>query len=468
MTKPSIRTITVRNLITFLLAAALILLVIFGINFRFIGHKIIKNKAIAISEVIKAGLTAHMKAGIMDKRDYFLEEIRSLYEVNQVSIIRSVHVTNQFGLGRKIEKEADSITGSVFDSRKPIFILDEFSLTPTVKAVIPYIASSDGALNCLSCHHVDEGTVLGAVEIELNLKEYQEIGTIVLLVISSLSIIFIVLIIINTLRMIRIHVKEPLESLVGKAREAYEEHHPVNPDTYKSREFENVAKEINLFQAEINASQDLLRQKNIELSDLNHEIEDTLKETVFTMGTIEEQRSKETKNHTKMVTQYSRLLASMSGLSEREIDLITAAAPLHDIGKLGISDDILLKPGRLTREEQKLMKNHPFIGHAMLIHSERDILKAAAIIAFQHHEKWDGTGYPMGLKGYEIHVFGRIVTLADVFDALISSRSYKESWDLEEIIQTLNKERGKHFDPHLLDIFLDHIDEFVKIKEQYQ
>jgi len=104
------------------------------------------------------------------------------------------------------------------------------------------------------------------------------------------------------------------------------------------------------------------------------------------------------------------------------------ATMLHDIGKLGIPDSILLKPGKLTEEEYEIMKNHPGIGYAMLVHSKRDILQAASVIAYQHHEKWDGTGYPRGLKGEEIHIYGRIIALADVFDSLSFDRVYRDSW----------------------------------------
>ncbi len=467
MRKPSIKTITVKNLITFLLIAALILLVIVGLSFRSLSQMIIENKALALSEIIKAGLTSHMKARIMDKRDYFLNEIKSLYEVNQITIIRSPEIINQFGNGLSSEKEPDSSTKKVFKSKQPVFTIDEFNINPNIRAIIPYIASKEGSLNCLQCHEVEDGTVLGAVDIELDITKYRDLSSKVMTWITTLSFIFIVIIVINTFRTIQIYVKEPLESIISKSKLAFLQHKPVDSDKFESLEFEKVAKEINLFNTEILANQSLLEQKNIELIALNDEIEETLKETVFTMGVIEEQRSKETKNHTKRVTEYSRLLALKSGLPEKEIDLVTTASPLHDIGKLGIPDSILLKPGKLTDEEFKTMKNHTHIGYIMLIHSKRDILKAAAIIAHQHHEKWDGSGYPKGLQGEKIHIYGRIVALADVFDALYSKRAYKESWPLEQVIGHIKSERDKHFDPALVDIFLEEVDSFVRIKEQY-
>lgn len=466
MLKPSIKTLTVKSLLTFIMMAAMVMVVVIAFNFRSLSHRIVENEALAVAEIIKAGLTAHMKGGIIDKRDYYLKEISSITDVHEISIIRSPAVTRQFGVGR-YEKEANGHTAEVFASAKPLFTVDEFSLKPTVRAIIPYVASSSGELNCLNCHKVKEGTVLGAVDIRLDVSRYRNMASWVLLVLIFLSLIFAVLIVRNTFHTVQVYVKEPLEHLIEKARLAYKKHQPMNPDRFETLEFESVAKEINLFNEEIIANQEQLRQMNKDLVLLNDEIESTLRETVFTMGVIEEKRSKETKNHTKRVTEYSRLLATRLGLRKSQIDLIVAASPLHDIGKLGISDRILLKPGKLTPEEFEIMKNHPRIGHAMLAHSKRDILKAAAIIAQQHHEKWDGSGYPQGLRGEEIHIFGRIVAVADVFDALLTARPYKESWPLERVMGWIEAERGRHFDPQLVDILSEYVDEFMAIGERY-
>jgi len=285
--------------------------------------------------------------------------------------------------------------------------------------------------------------------------------------ISLIAIIFGFLIIMNSSKTIQKVIKEPLESLIDKAQAAYFERRPVNYDDFDSFEFECVAKEINIFNDNIIHNQEIIKKKNEELISLNFEIEDTLKETIFTMGVIEEKRSKETSNHTIRVTKYCHLLAEKLGLSEKKIDILVAATPLHDIGKLGIPDSILMKPGKLTKDEYETMKSHPEIGFAMLRHSERDILKAAAIIAYEHHEKWDGSGYPRGVKGEDIHIYGRIVAMADVFDALSTKRVYKESWSIDDIKSVIKGERGKHFDPHLVDVFVENIDGFVKIREEY-
>lgn len=200
---------------------------------------------------------------------------------------------------------------------------------------------------------------------------------------------------------------------------------------------------------------------------LNKEIEETQKEILYLLGEVTEARSEETGNHVKRVSKYSKILAEKYGLSQREIMLISMASPIHDIGKVAIPDSILLKPGKLTPEEFDIVKTHTTIGYNLLKGSDRELLKSAAIIAHEHHERYDGGGYPRGLKGDEIHIFGRIVAVADVFDALGSPRVYKKAWVMNDILNYFREERGKHFDPDLVDILFDNLDEFIKIKEKY-
>jgi response regulator RpfG family c-di-GMP phosphodiesterase len=208
--------------------------------------------------------------------------------------------------------------------------------------------------------------------------------------------------------------------------------------------------------------------KALESAALYKEIEDTQKEIIFTMAEVGESRSKETGNHVKRVAEYSYILAKGYGLSDSDADLLKMASPMHDIGKIGISDAILKKPGKLTEEEFEVMKTHAELGYDMLKNSHRHILKAAATVANEHHEKWNGRGYPIGLKGEEIHIFGRITAMADVFDALASDRCYKKAWPLEKIYGLFREERGEHFDPKLVDIFFEHLDKVVYIHETYQ
>ena len=205
-----------------------------------------------------------------------------------------------------------------------------------------------------------------------------------------------------------------------------------------------------------------------EITLLNEEIEATQREVVFTMGAIGESRSKETGNHVKRVAEYSKLLALQWGLDEAEAELLKQASPMHDIGKVAIPDAILNKPGKLTDEEFEQMKQHAELGYNMLNSSNRSLLKAAAIVAYEHHEKYNGRGYPRGLAGEEIHIYGRITALADVFDALGSDRVYKKAWEDERIFELFKAERGEHFDPYLVDLFFGNLDAFLAIRERFK
>lgn len=204
--------------------------------------------------------------------------------------------------------------------------------------------------------------------------------------------------------------------------------------------------------------------------DITHmkDVEEIQKEIIFNMGSIGESRSKETGNHVKRVAEYSKVLALKYGLEEDESEMLRQASPMHDIGKVAIPDSILNKPGRLTDEEMQIMQTHVVKGFEMLNVSDRPLLKTAAVIALEHHEKWDGTGYPSGKKAEDIHIYGRITALADVFDALGSDRCYKKAWDDEKIFNMFKEERGRHFDPALVDIFFENLNEFLRIREQFK
>jgi response regulator RpfG family c-di-GMP phosphodiesterase len=208
--------------------------------------------------------------------------------------------------------------------------------------------------------------------------------------------------------------------------------------------------------------------KSIEAAILLNEIEETQKEIILSMGEIGEVRSKETGNHVKRVAEYSYVLALKYGMNQTEAELLKTASPMHDIGKVAIPDEILNKPGKLTDEEFSRMQSHSLIGYNLLKNSNRHILKAAATVAHEHHEKWNGKGYPKGLKGKDIHIYARITALADVFDALGSERIYKPAWELDRIINLFREESGSHFDPKLVDVFLENIDQLVKIRDTYK
>ena len=207
--------------------------------------------------------------------------------------------------------------------------------------------------------------------------------------------------------------------------------------------------------------------ETIETTLLMKEIDATQKEVLFTMGTVGELRSKETGNHVKRVAEYSRILALKYGLSEEEAEMLKHASPMHDIGKVAIPDAILNKPGRFSDEEFRYMQRHAELGYEMLRYSSRTLLKAAATVAYEHHEQYNGKGYPRGLKGDEIHIYGRITALADVFDALGSDRCYKKAWGDEAIFELFRQERGEHFDPKLVDIFFNNLSAFLEVRDKY-
>jgi len=187
-------------------------------------------------------------------------------------------------------------------------------------------------------------------------------------------------------------------------------------------------------------------------------------EALQIISKLAEYRDPETGSHISRVAHYSRLLAKEYGLNEKEQDILFFASPLHDIGKVGIRDNILLKPAKLEEDEYTVMKTHSSIGYDILKDSKNPYLQAGAIIAKHHHEKYDGSGYFSGLKGDEIHIYGRITAIADVFDALTSERPYKKPWSFEDTVEFLKNESGKHFDPTLVDLFIQNIE---KIKEIY-
>ena len=200
----------------------------------------------------------------------------------------------------------------------------------------------------------------------------------------------------------------------------------------------------------------------------SEEIERTQRELIYRMGESVESRSKESGNHVRRVAHYSKLLALLHGLSEEESEILFVASTMHDMGKIAIPDAILLKPGKLSKDEFDIMKTHSEIGYKLLSGSNLPILKMASIIAYEHHEHFNGKGYPLKLKGKKISIHARIVAIVDVFDALISDRVYKKAWKLDDVVALLAKESGQQFDPILIKLFLDNLEQFMKIKEQFE
>jgi len=238
---------------------------------------------------------------------------------------------------------------------------------------------------------------------------------------------------------------------------------PFNPEELIAR----TQTHLELYQAKKvlaanNISIQIKAQKEKER--LLSELEATQKEIIYILAELTETVSDETGKHIKRVADISRLLAHYHpALSDEDVDTVYHSAPMHDIGKVAVSQEILHKPSSLTESEFEVMKTHTTLAHNFLKNSQRKIIQAADIIAMQHHEKWDGSGYPVGLKGESIHIFGRIVAIADVFDALTHKRVYKDSWTPEDATAYIEKNAGIHFDPLLVDIFMQHVEEFVEL-----
>lgn len=244
---------------------------------------------------------------------------------------------------------------------------------------------------------------------------------------------------------------------------------PYNPDELRLRVMNHIRGKRN--QDIVN---DLNRTLEREVAKKTAALQSALAMTLETeleiclrLGRAAEFRDLETGMHIRRISEMSTTLARMAGLTEEEAELLRFAAPLHDVGKIGIPDRILLKPGRLDDGEMEIMKLHTTIGGRILSEGERyPSLESGRVVALQHHEKWDGSGYPQGLAGGDIHIFARIVMLADVFDALASDRPYKKAFPMEKTIEIMGEGRGRFFDPALYDLFMANLDRFVEIRDR--
>ena len=210
------------------------------------------------------------------------------------------------------------------------------------------------------------------------------------------------------------------------------------------------------------------RELERQVQERTKELHRTRLQIIQDLGRAAEYKDNETGMHVMRMSNYTRLLAKATGMGENAVELVFNAAPMHDVGKIGIPDNILLKPGKLNEEEWAIMKTHPAIGAEIIGEAhDSDLLKLAATVAMTHHEKWNGTGYPKGLAGEEIPIEGRIVAVADVFDALTSERPYKKAWSVEDAINLIRREAGGHFDPLLIPLFEDILPEILKVKSTY-
>jgi len=230
---------------------------------------------------------------------------------------------------------------------------------------------------------------------------------------------------------------------------------PINPPIVRAR----VKTHLALY--------DQTRELNDMVALRTPELEITRRKIICQLGHASEFRDNETGNHVIRVSHYSRLIAQAAGLGEATVEIIFNAAPMHDVGKIGIPDSVLLKPGALDEKEWEIIRKHPQMGAEIIDHHDDDLLKTARLIALTHHEKWDGSGYPRGLKGHDIPLAGRIVAIADVFDALTSSRPYKIAWTFEAAARQIEASAGSHFDPELVASFKAMLPELKMINEKY-
>lgn len=197
------------------------------------------------------------------------------------------------------------------------------------------------------------------------------------------------------------------------------------------------------------------------------ELRETRLQIVQRLGKASEYKDNETGLHVIRMSHYAHILARAAGYSEKAADDLLNAAPMHDVGKIGIPDAILQKPGRLDEHEWAVMRQHPEIGARIIGEHDSNLLRLARSIALTHHERWDGTGYPKGLRGEEIPVEGRIVAIADVFDALTSVRPYKPAWSIDEAVELLRREKGSQFDPELVELFLGCLPDILVVRERW-
>ncbi len=276
-------------------------------------------------------------------------------------------------------------------------------------------------------------------------------------IVSSLFIIFYVR---RSMRPLKTVIKD-MHGIVIK-RDFQKRVIPIQND-----EVGELAREFNLMSDYLDRAMNRLKDIAHSEAEARIEIRNRERETLDVLSRVSILRDLETARHTSRVGMYASLLSELQEDSQDEVDLMRWAVPLHDIGKLGISDTILLKKDSLDVVERSVMESHVFIGHEILKNSESAILKAGADIVLSHHERWDGSGYPNGLKGTDIPVRGRITGLVDVFDALLTERSYKKAWSLEQTIEWIVERKGADFDPELVDLFIGAVDRVQLILDEY-
>lgn len=238
---------------------------------------------------------------------------------------------------------------------------------------------------------------------------------------------------------------------------------PFNPELVKTRVHNHL--ELKRHRDHL---EDLVEDRTAQLREAHGQLKKASLDTIYRLARAAEYKDQDTGVHIRRMAQYAVALSRELDLDDARVESISYAVPMHDIGKLGIPDRILLKPGALTEEEFAIMQQHTTIGAKILEKSDSSFIKEAEVIALTHHEKWDGSGYPNRLKGMDIPLVGGIAAISDVFDALTARRPYKEPFPVEKSLGIIKEGRGRHFNPDIVDAFLNIEDEIVSIKEEFQ
>ncbi|MEW6614248.1 MAG: HD domain-containing phosphohydrolase [Thermodesulfobacteriota bacterium] len=294
---------------------------------------------------------------------------------------------------------------------------------------------------------------------------------------TETMIIFLALILFSILAGFSL-MRRSADQLVSLSREiavvqAEEKEEPIRVEA--DQELNDIADHFNSLLKKLQQLNRNIREQNIQLLtyardlSLSHNnLKQAYLEAIHRLAIASEYRDEDTAMHLKRMSNYSAIIARGMGLRDKEVDLILYASPMHDVGKIGIPDNILFKSDKLTPEEFEIIKTHCSIGGRILVGSESEIIQMAEQIAISHHEKWNGMGYPYGLKGEEIPLVGRITALADVFDALTTKRPYKPAFSNDRAYKIIREEKGKHFDPQVVDAFFRSLDEIDAVYKKFQ
>ncbi len=466
--KKSLKSMTLKKMAISALFIFIIIISFTSYSYKRLTHSAMLDKGHSIATFVQAGLISHMQTSSHEKQRQYIHNLQNVSDIVDIKIIHSPQVTAQFALPSHQQYFKDPIIANVFKNKKPNYRFTSLGKNPNIlRVTFPYIADYDKSIDCLLCHNVADGTVLGAVDFYIDMSPYNRMSSKYIYIMLTILVFSLLGVLIYMFRFIDDHIVDPMEELILNSKSAYENHHLINMDTIESIELQAIAQKMNLINAQVLTQAENLQAKSNELLLLNQEIEATRNEIINTVGNICGVLSTSTAYHMQRVSQYAYLLAKAYGLNDEECNLILSATPLYDIGKAGIPYNILYKPGALASDELAAIRQHPQLGYEMLKHSSHALLQTIATISHEHHEHWDGQGYPQGLKAEEIHIYARIVAIADVFDALISKRTYKNAWPIEDVITYFTNEKGRHFDPRLVDIFITIIDDIMKLKAKY-